>query len=133
LNVQTTGTGLNTRPDEVPGQRGDLPGDQRTWKHWFNTAAFVQAQYGQYGSSPRTDAFRLPGIWNFDFSANKSFRFRESKTFEFRAEMFNLFNQYNPDPATVDTNLNSATYGSIGLGVSGITTRVIQLGAKLKF
>jgi Carboxypeptidase regulatory-like domain/TonB dependent receptor len=133
LNVQTTGTGLATRPDQVPGQRGDLPGDQRTWKHWFNTAAFVQAQYGQYGSSPRTDAFRLPGVWNFDFSANKSFRFRESKSFEFRAEMFNLFNQYNPDPATVDTNLNSATYGSIGLGVSGITTRVIQLGAKLKF
>jgi hypothetical protein len=133
LNVQTTGTGLNTRPDQVPSQRGDLPGDQRTWKHWFNTAAFVQAQYGQYGSSPRTDAFRLPGVWNFDFSANKSFRFRESKSFEFRAEMFNLFNQYNPDPATVDTNLNSATYGSIGLGVSGITTRVIQLGAKLKF
>jgi hypothetical protein len=133
LNVQTTGTGLNTRPDQVPGQKGDLPGDQRTWKHWFNTAAFVQAQFGHYGTSPRTDAFRLPGVWNFDFSANKSFRFAESRSFEFRAEMFNLFNQYNPDPATVDTNLNSATYGAIGLGVSGITTRVIQLGAKLKF
>jgi hypothetical protein len=133
LNVQTTGTGLNTRPDQVPGQRGDLPGDQRTWKHWFNTAAFVQAQFGHYGASPRTDAFRLPGVWNFDFSANKSFRVRETKSFEFRAEMFNLFNQYNPDPATVDTNLNSATYGAVGLGVSGISTRVIQLGAKLKF
>jgi hypothetical protein len=133
LNVQTTGTGLNTRPDQVPGQKGDLPGNQRTWKHWFNTAAFVQAQFGHYGSSPRTDAFRLPGIWNFDFSATKSLRIKERGAFEFRAELFNLFNQYNPDPATVDTNLNSATYGAVGGGVSGITTRVIQLGAKLRF
>jgi len=132
-NLQTTGTGLSTRPDMVPGQRGDLPGDERTWKHWFNTAAFAQAQFGHYGTSPRTDALRLPGIWNFDFSANKSFRFKETRAVEFRAEMFNLFNQYNPDPATVDTNLNSATFGAVGGGVQGITTRVIQLGAKLRW
>jgi hypothetical protein len=41
LNVQTTGTGLNTRPDQIPGQKGDLPGDQRTWKHWFNCASAI--------------------------------------------------------------------------------------------
>ena len=107
--------------------------DKRTWKMWFNTAAFVNAPYGRYGTSPRTDAFRLPGVFNFDFSVNKSFHFGERSAFEFRAETFNLFNHYNPDPAGVDNNLNSATFGSIGLGVSGITTRVVQLGAKLRF
>jgi hypothetical protein len=133
-NLQTTGTGLVTRPDLVPGQKGDLPGDQRTWAHWFNTAAFTQAQFGHYGTSPRTDAFRLPGVWNTDFSAHKSFQFGETKFFDFRTEIFNLFNQYNPDPATVDTNLNSATFGSIAGGLKGgISTRVIQLGAKLRF
>jgi hypothetical protein len=132
-NIPTTGSTLSTRPDQVPGQNGNLPGDKRTWKLWFNTAAFTQAQYGRYGTSPRTDAFRLPGVFNFDFSANKSFRFRETRSFEFRAEIFNLFNHYNPDPATVDNNLNSKTFGAIGGGVSGITTRVIQLGAKLRF
>jgi hypothetical protein len=50
-----------------------------------------------------------------------------------RAEIFNLFNHFNPDPTTVDNNLNSATFGSIGLGASGITTRVVQFGAKLRF
>jgi hypothetical protein len=50
----------------------------------------VRPQFGHYGRSPRTDAFRLPGVWNFDFSANKSFRFRETRSVEFRAEVFNL-------------------------------------------
>jgi Carboxypeptidase regulatory-like domain len=132
-NLQTTGSGIATRPDVVYGQNPNLPGDQRTWKRWFNPAAFTQAQFGHYGTSPRTDAIRLPGLWNFDFSANKSFQIKERVALEFRAELFNLFNQYNPDPQTVDTNLNSATFGSVGGGVQGITTRVIQLGAKLRF
>lgn len=44
-----------------------------------------------------------------------------------------LFNQYNPDPSTVDLNFRSATFGTVGGGVRDITTRVIQLGAKLYF
>ncbi len=132
-NLDTTGTGITSRPNQVPGQDGNLPADQRTWKHWFNTAAFTQATYGQFGTSPRTNAFRLPGLVNFDFSANKEFRFTERRGLQFRAEMFNLFNHFNPDPQTVDTNINSATFGAVGGGVSGITTRVIQLGLKLHF
>jgi Carboxypeptidase regulatory-like domain/TonB dependent receptor-like, beta-barrel len=132
-NIDTTGTGINSRPDLVPGQKGDLPGDQRTWKRWFNTGAFTQAQFGRFGTSPRTDAIRLPGIATVDFSLNKSFRFKEKRSFEFRAEFFNLMNNFNPDPATVDLNTRSATFGAIGGGVQGITTRVIQLGAKLNF
>jgi len=132
-NLDTTGTGITSRPNLVPGMNGNLPSDQRSWQHWFNTAAFTQATYGQFGNSPRTNDFRLPGLVNFDFSANKEFRFSEARGLQFRAEIFNLFNHYNPDPQTVDTNLNSATFGSVGGGVSGITTRVIQLGAKLNF
>jgi outer membrane receptor protein involved in Fe transport len=132
-NLDTTGTGIVSRPDRVSGQNGDLPADQRSWKKWFNTSAFTQAQYGRFGTAPRTDAFRLPGLVNTDFSATKAFRFKESKALQFRVELFNLLNHYNPDPQTVDTNLNSATFGAIGGGVQGITTRVIQLGAKLFF
>lgn len=132
-NLDTTGTGLISRPDLVPGQNGNLPSDQRTWKRWFNTAAFTQATYGTFGSAPRTNAFRLPGLINADFSTTKNFRITESRRLELRGEFFNLFNHFNPDPTTVDTNLNSATFGSIGGGVQGITTRVIQVGAKLYF
>jgi hypothetical protein len=116
LNIDTTGTGANSRPDLVAGQNGNLPADQRTWKRWFNTAAFAQAPYGRYGTAPRTGAFRLPGLVNVDFSAMKQFRLTETRSFEFRAEFFNLFNHYNPDPQTVDAALNSATFGSVGGG-----------------
>jgi Carboxypeptidase regulatory-like domain len=132
-NLDTTGTGITSRPNILPGMKGDLPSDKRSYQQWFNTAAFTQATYGSFGTSPRTDAFRLPGLVNFDFSATKAFRFKETRNFQFRAEMFNLFNHYNPDPQTVDTNINSATFGKIGGGVLGVTTRVIQLGAKLNF
>ncbi len=131
--LDTTGTGIISRPNQIAGQDGNLPADQRTWQHWFNTNAFTDAAYGSFGTSPRTGAIRLPGLINFDFSANKEFRFTERRGLQFRAEIFNLFNHYNPDPQTVDTNLKSATFGTIGGGVSGITTRVIQLGAKLNF
>jgi Carboxypeptidase regulatory-like domain len=132
-NVDTTGTGINSRPDLVSGQSGNLPGDERTWLKWFNTAAFAEAPFGRFGTSPRTYAFRLPGIANGDFSINKIFPISEGRHLEFRTEFFNLTNHFNPDPATVDRNLRSATFGAVGGGVQGVTTRVIQLGAKLVF
>lgn len=132
-NRDTTGTGVQSRPDQLPGQNGNLPGDQRTWTKWFNTGAFEVAPYGRFGNSPRTDAIRLPGIINQDFSMNKSFRFTEHTRFEFRTEIFNLFNHYNPDPASLDRNVFSQNYGRIGGGVQGITTRVIQLAGKFYF
>jgi hypothetical protein len=133
--VDTTGTGVGSRPDLVPGQEANLPGDQRTWQRWFNTAAFTETPLGRFGTAPRTNAVRLPGIAVVDFSFHKTFRVMETKAFEFRTEVFNLFNNFNPDPATLDLNLRNkaTTFGKIGGGVSGITTRVIQLGAKFNF
>ena len=132
-NVDTTGTGISSRPDLVPGQNGNLPGSERTWQRWFNTAAFTEAPFGRFGTSPRTNAFRLPGIANGDFSVNKTFALSEQRRLEFRTEFFNLTNHFNPDPGTVDRNIRSKTFGAVGGGVQGVTTRVIQLGAKLLF
>ncbi len=132
-NVDTTGVGRPSRPDLVAGQEANLDKSDRTWKRWFNTAAFAQAPFGRFGNSPRTGAIRLPGVINADFSVNKKFKFGESRSFEFRTEIFNLFNHFNPDPGTVDLNRLSPTFGAIGGGVRGVTTRVIQLGGKLNF
>jgi hypothetical protein len=132
-NVDTTGTGKASRPDLVSGQDGNLPSDERTWTRWFNTSAFAATPFGRFGTSPRTGAIRVPGIINADFSVTKQFGIGESRRLEFRTEIFNLFNHFNPDPQTVDLNLTSQTFGSVGGGVRGVTTRVIQLGAKLNF
>ncbi|HKX32513.1 MAG TPA: TonB-dependent receptor, partial [Blastocatellia bacterium] len=129
----TTGTGKNSRPDLVAGEEANLSGDNRTWQRWFNTAAFAHAPNGRFGNSPRTGAIRLPGIINSDFSVNKRFSLGEARSLEFRTEIFNLFNHFNPDPGTVDLNRNSRTFGMVGGGTRGITTRIIQLGAKLSF
>ncbi|MGE0884920.1 MAG: carboxypeptidase regulatory-like domain-containing protein [Blastocatellales bacterium] len=132
-NVDTTATGKNSLPDLVQGQNPNLSGSERTWSRWFNTAAFVPAPIGRFGNSPRTGAIRLPGIINSDFSVNKQFKIGESRRFEFRTEIFNLFNHFNPDPGSVDRNLNSQNFGKVGGGVRGVTTRVIQLGGKFYF
>jgi hypothetical protein len=133
FGVDTTGTGIGSRPDLVAGQNGNLTGADRTWQHWFNTAAFAQTPFGRFGTSPRTGSVRLPGSENVDFSFNKRFRIAEQKNLEFRTEFYNLLNHYNPDPATVDLHVRSQTFGSVGGGVRGIATRVVQLGAKLAF
>ncbi len=132
-NRDTTGTGVQSRPDVLPGQNGNLDGDERSWTRWFNTSAFQVAPFGRFGTSSRTDSIRLPGIINQDFSLNKSFQIREKMRFQFRTEIFNLFNHFNPEPGSVDRNVFSQNYGRVGGGVQGITTRVIQMAGKFYF
>ena len=136
--VDTTGTGIGSRPDMLAGVSGNLPADQRTWTKRFNPDAFAyqyggQQFFGRFGTAPRTNNIRLPGMINADFSIHKQVRFKESRSIEVRSEFFNLFNHYNPDPGTVDLGIRNKTFGMVGGGVQGITTRVIQIGAKLNF
>jgi hypothetical protein len=131
--IDTTGTGVGSRPDAVLGQQANLPGDQRTYLRWFNTAAFSLTPNGRYGTAPRTGAIRLPGVFNIDFSVNKQFMLGEQRRVELRGEFYNLFNQYNIEPGSVDRGIRSANFGKVGGGVQGLTIRVIQLGAKLYF
>lgn len=132
-NLDTTGTGVISRPDMVAGQTGNLPAGDRTWLRWFNTGAFARAPYGRFGNSSRTGAVRLPGMANFDFSMNKMIKFSEVRRVEFRAEIFNVNNHFNPAPGDVDRTITSRTFGAVGGGVRGVTTRVIQLGGKFSF
>jgi hypothetical protein len=132
--VDTTGTGQPSRADLLPGQQGDLPSGQRTWQKWFNAEAFAPAKWGHWGTSPRTGAIRLPGFVNCDISVSKNLSRRDARhQLQFRADVFNVTNHFNPEPGSVDRNVQSATFGSVGGGVQGVTTRVIQLGAKIQF
>lgn len=133
-NVDRTGTGLASRPDIVPGQNPNLPSGQRTNLRYFNTAAFTTAALGTFGNEPRTSAITLPGISNTDASFVKGFKFGESRNFQFRADIFNLFLHYNPNPNAVGVALNNTnTFGKLGGGTSDQVSRIIQLSGKLYF
>ena len=133
FGVDTTGTGVGSRPDVVAGQQSNLDPGERTYQRWFNTAAFSEPAFGKYGNAPRTGAIRLPGLVNVDFSVNKQFRMGETRRAELRTEFYNLFNHYNIAPGSVDRGIRSVNFGKVGAGLQGQTIRVIQLGAKFYF
>jgi len=82
------------------------------------------APYGNLGRN----AFRAPGLEQWDFSAYKSFTIREGIKIQFRSEFFNVTNHTNfaiPDSKTTD-----AAFGTIR---ATYPSRQIQFALKLLF
>jgi hypothetical protein len=124
------------RPDVVPGQDPNLPGDQRDPARFFNTNAFVD-RTGQdparisdfrYGTAGR-NIITGPGIISVDASVNKFFRFTERHNLEFRWELFNAPN--HPIFSPPGTTLRNPTYGVITS--TKIDNRQMQLALKYNF
>ncbi|MBM3724542.1 MAG: TonB-dependent receptor [Acidobacteria bacterium] len=134
--VDTTGTGVVSRPEAVAGQKAMLDRGGRTRARWFNTSAFTLPRPGAFGSAPRI-ALHLPGLSQVDASANKNFRIGERHNFQFRVEMFNFFNHVNlgapglnirdPDNFGRVTSTNQGAAGMPG------DARVVQFGLKYMF
>ena len=75
--------------------------------------------------------FSGPGINNFDLTLQKDLKLTESKSLEFRVEVFNAFNHAQfYGPQSVDGNISDSTFGQI---VSAAPPRLIQLAAKIAF
>jgi hypothetical protein len=125
-----TATGMNSRPDVVAG--ASLYAG-RTYKQWFNPNAFQKAAAGTFGNSPRTGAVRLPGVLNEDFSALKGFKLGDQRNFQIRADIFNLWERYNPDPGKVSLARNSSAFGMLGGGASDTASRIVQISGKFYF
>ena len=120
--------GLN---DTFGSNRADLVGDahpsgfDKSVEHWFNTAAFAQPGFGQFGNTGR-NILRGPGINNLDFSLFKNFEVHGDMRLQFRFESFNFFNhpQFNRRRTR---NVASATFGVLNSARPG---RINQLGLK---
>jgi hypothetical protein len=91
---------------------------------YFNTAAF-HAAAGLYGTAGR-NLVRGPGLVNWDFSAFKHFPITDTKSLQFRAEIFNLFNEVNL--GSPNATLTSPSFGRI---LSAGSPRIVQFGLKL--
>jgi hypothetical protein len=96
---------------------------------WLNPAAFTQAPAYTFGNISRFINVRGPGLYDWDFSLNKSFSFRERVKAQFRAEALNATNTVQF--ANPTTNINSATFGQITSQINN--PRLIQLGLRVTF
>jgi hypothetical protein len=80
----------------------------QTADQWFNPAAFQRPANGTYGDMAGRNVLG-PGSVNINMGFTRKFRTRETQTLEFRAEVFNLPNHFNPPQPEV--NMTSSTFG----------------------
>src|SRR5262249_45463255 len=132
IDNSLSGIGLD-RADIVgePSLPGERP-KARKLQQWFNTQAFVANALGTFGTSSR-NMLRRPNFADIDFSVGRIFAIHkgssgESKQFQFRAELFNLFNRANFNNPNA-----SATSSSFGRVLSAGDARIVQLGLKLVY
>ncbi len=105
----------NDRPNVVVGM--PVYPRHQTVNQWALASAFsVPAQF-TYGNAGR-DTLTGPGEAAWDFSLIRKFRLTESKQLEFRAEMFNIFNQ--PNFALPNSNILDPNFGKINNTVQPI-------------
>ena len=74
------------------------------------------------------NAFRAPGLVQWDMAADKNFQIRESMRLQFRSEFFNVLNKTNF--GIPNTNTASSSFGTIR---TTYPARQIQFGLKLLF
>jgi hypothetical protein len=105
VNTPSGGASRNVRrPDLITGVNPYLNGDRTI----LNPAAFATPAPGTFGNVPR-NALRGPNFKQFDLVLNKRFKFTETKSLEFRTEIFNLFNRTNFDIPGSRLNLSLPT------------------------
>jgi hypothetical protein len=122
-----------TEASSAGPQRANILGDpalsagQRSPQRWFNTAAFAQPARFLFGNAARSVG-RAPGTTNFDTGIMKNFLLGDRFRVQFRAEMFNAFNQANF--GIPGTAFGSPQFGAIN---NAKAARVTQLGLKIYF
>lgn len=149
INTAHTGTPLNiyynpTTAEEESSLSNDYRGEPFLRPNVSgsatsqNTGQMVNTYFAGYtfatppGNYPFGDlgrnAFRAPGLEQWDFSANKSFRIREMARLQFRSEFFNFTNHTNF--GIPGTDISTSSFGQIR---TTYPARQIQFGMKLLF
>jgi len=105
----------------------ELPADQRTPDHWFNTGAFAVAPQFTLGSASRNPV-RGPAYRNLDLAVSRHVSLGAGAGLELRAELFNALN--TPAFAAPHGVVGEANFGTI---TSAGEPRVGQLAVKLLF
>lgn len=128
---QTGSLGGGSRPNVIdPGNKKKSGPAQSRLAQWFNTAAFAAPPAYTFGNESRLDnTLRAHGVANWDFTISKAVPITERLSFDFKAEIFNLFNRVQfGDPGT---QLGSANFGIVSSQINN--PRQIQFAGRLSF
>ena len=110
VGTDRSNTGGGQDRPNTTGLDPNLPGDEQTIAHWFNTDAYVLNNVGTWGNTGRNTVIGR-GITTLAASIIRNFRLTNSKTLQFRLEAFNALN--NPIWNDPNTTLTSPLYGTI--------------------
>ena len=109
----------------------------KTIQFWRASAAtdgtFTNPAFGSHGNSSR-DQFRGPNYYDIDAALAKNTKIYENVSFQFRADLFNLFNIVNA--ASPTTSITSSQFGQQTSAPTGITAGApfnVQFAGKIIF
>ena len=98
----------------------------------------ILPQFAPNVNTSRDPRIRLAHVTTTDFSLNKTTAVTEKLKFQFRAEVFNLFNHYTMPLQQPNTTATSANFGTIfpsqvctSCGTASGYPRQMQLGFKI--
>jgi len=125
-NIGSVGGRLTSQPDLVCNPNNI---STRTVNMWFNTSCYTIPPFGTQGDAGKHGLYS-DGMFNWDMAVSKRWPFKETRSFEFRAEFFNTFNNstFAAPGYTIDV---PSSYGKISGTRQG--GRQIQFGLKLHF
>ncbi len=126
VDASLTGVGQD-RPDLVGDPHREFSSRGDMIQQYFNKAAFVPNQPGQYGNLGRN---ALSGVTHFntDIALAKSFPIGDLGAIQFRAEAYNAFNQVRFNNPV--SSLNNQNFGKIQ---SAEDPRIIQFALRYSF
>jgi hypothetical protein len=129
----TIPNGINNNGVDTPdwsGQSLKLNLNPRGGSAVFDASQLTLPSLGTMGNARRR-FFSGPGMENFDATVSRRFLVRDSRSLEFRAEAFNVFNHAQFfGAAAVEGNISS---GSFGQAVSAMAPRLAQVAVRFQF
>jgi hypothetical protein len=147
ININSGGNGANyygggLRPNVVPGCKKATSGSAQNRVRsglsggagWINSACFQVPDPYTFGNESRVDSsLRADGVANWDFAAFKHTTFGpgEKLGFEFRVEVFNLFNRTQFAPPA--NGVGSSNFGEVAGGGLMNNPRLVQFAGKIVF
>ena len=129
----TIPNGINNNGVDTPQWSGNslnINTNPRNGAAVFDAGQFSLPALGTMGNARRR-FFSGPGMENLDATVSREFSLREGRSFEFRAEGFNVCNHAQFfGPATVEGNISSGTFGQ---AVSAMPPRLMQVAMRVRF